>query len=899
MGTTSLALRSHQMLMRAMERDAGERRAFVREACGGDGELLARVLKLLDAADRATSFLGTPALGSNAVVPGVGLPTPDAVGHYLVVGVLGSGGMATVYEALQEDPARRVALKVLHRTVEDNAAYQRFRFEAEALAKLRHPHVAQIYEAGAAPLGDCSPSPFFAMELVEEALPITRYVAERGLAMRERLELFVSVCEAVHHGHQHGVIHRDIKPANVLVGGDGVPKVIDFGIAMAAGGDGRALTTGIDRGQLIGSLNSMSPEQCGEGGDIDTRADVYALGVLLYEMVAGVPPHDLGGLSVPQAIRTIVEVDAPRPSTHEPAARGDLDAIIGKAMRRDRRERYPGAASLAADVRRYLEHKPVEARPASLPLVMRRFARRSPALAGTMAAAVALLVAGVVVSTLLALDANAARREAEARERSLERVVGYQESLLATIDVAKIGDDMRAGLVGAVGAKGGDAAERLESAISGVNFTTLALHAIDHAVLQPSHEAINDRFADDPALRSRLLLRLGVTMYALGLPASTEPVLRESLAIRREVYGDEHEETLRCLNALGLSLNALGRYAEAKGVMLEGYARSVRVLGRDDESTMRLGVSLGLVHRALGELDEAEAVWRAVYEDQKRVQGEEHDETLRTLNNLAVLYGTRGELGKAAEQFAALLELRRRRFGPDSPETISLASNLGIILRNKGDFERSGELLVEAYAIASRNLGDEHPITLRVLHARAESARLAHDVEGAYELIGRVVDARTGAQGEDHPDTLLARRLLCEIVLERGEPRAGLDGIGEVVAGLEASLGAGHPLTHETRLIHAQMLLAAGEAGASLALCEATLAELRAVARPNEGLLGRLLSHRGLALMALDRWDEAGPALAEGLELLVVAQGAEHLYTRRAESALAGYRTRSGLSGTP
>ena len=904
MGTTSLALRSHQMLMRAMERVAGERRAFVREACADDAELLARVLKLLDAADRATSFLDTPALGSGTspAQPRIDLPTPDAVGSYLVTGVLGSGGMATVYEAIQEDPERRVALKVLHRTVEDNAAYQRFRFEAEALARLKHPHIAQIYEAGAAPLGGDSPSPFFAMELVEDALPITRYVHERGLSMRERLKLFVSVCEAVHHGHQHGVIHRDIKPANVLVGADGVPKVIDFGIAMASGGEGQALTTGIDRGQLIGTLNAMSPEQCeaGEdGGDIDTRADVYALGVLLYEMVTARPPHDLSAMSVPQAIRTIVEADAPAPSTHNGAVRGDLDAIIGKAMRRDRRERYPSAAALASDLCRHLEHKPIEARSITLPGVMLRFARRSPALAGTIAAAVLVLVAGVVVSSSLAIEANAARQDAEARERSLERVVQYQESLLATIDITAIGDDMRAGLVEAVGVKGGQAPAQLAEAIGGINFTSLASHAIESAFLRPSHAAINAQFTDDSELRARMLHRLGMTMYKHGLPASTEPVLREALAIRREVLGDDHEDTLRSLNALGLALNVMGRYAEAREVMLEGYQRSVRVLGRDDESTMRLGVSLGLVHRALGELDEAEAVWRATYEDQKRVLGEEHDETLRTLNNLAVLHATRGELAKAAEQFAALLELRRRQFGSDSPETIPLALNLGIILRNKGDFQRSGELLGEALAIASRNLGDENSTTLRVLYSQAESARLAGDVDQAYGLIERVVDARTGTLGKGHPDTLLAQRLQAELVLDRGDAQAGLDGIEQVIAGLATALSAGHPLTHETRLIRAQMLLRAGDAQASLAECEATLAETRAGPRPNQGLLGRLLTGQGRALMALDRMDEAGPPLAEGAELLSAAQGAEHVYTRQAQAALAEYRARTASPGTP
>ena len=886
MGTTSLALRSHQMLMRAMEREPAERRAFVREACVDDPDLLARVLKLLDAADRATSFLDTPALGSgagtNPTQPRVDLPTPDAVGSYLVTGVLGSGGMATVYEAIQEDPERRVALKVLHRTVEDNAAYQRFRFEAEALARLKHPHIAQIYEAGAAPLGGESPSPFFAMELVEEALPITRFVAERGLSMRERLELCIAVCEAVHHGHQHGVIHRDIKPANVLVGGDGQPKVIDFGIAMASGCDGQALTTNIDRGQLIGTLNAMSPEQCGGGenpSDIDTRADVYALGVLLYEMVAGRPPHDLSAMSVPQAIRTIVETDAAQPSTQNPTARGDLDAIIGKAISRDRRQRYPSAAALAADLRRHLDHKPIEARSITLPGVMLRFARRSPALAGAIAAAVLLLVAGVIATSLFAIDANDARKAAEAREESLERVVGYQESLLSTIDVAKIGDDMRSGLIDAVGAKGDGARTQLEQAIGGVNFTSLALSAIDHAVLQPSHDAINAQFADDAELRARMLLRLGVTMYALGLPASTEPVLRESLAIRRELLGDDHDDTLRSLNALGLSLNAIGRYAEAHDMMLEGYERSTRVLGMDDPSTLRLGVSLGIAHRALGELDEAEAVWRTTYDVQKRTLGPEHDETLQTLNNLAVLHAMRGQLATATELFAELLEQRQRRHGEDAPETIALAFNLGLILRNQGRFDEGRELMAQAHAIAKRHLGDPHPTTLRIGLSLAELERMAGDRERSRVLAQQVYDARQGVLGEAHPDTLLARRLLAELVQDMG-------GIHAVVSGLEAAVGPGHTLSLESRLIMAHMLLEGGRAEDALAECDGTIAALKAGPRPNEGLLGRLLCEKGKALLALDRSSEARELLAQAHAMLVDAQGAEHVFTREAATAL-------------
>lgn len=439
MTSLDLARRAHALFMRAMDHDSSSRRAFVRGACADDADLLKHVLDLLDAADRSTGFLETPAVDDPMIH---GRPVPDAVGTYLVVDILGVGGMATVYEAIQDDPKRRVALKVLHRSVADTEAYQRFRFETEALARLRHPGIAQIYEAGAARLGQPSPSPFFAMELVPDAAPITAFVQRRQLSIRGRVELFVLVCDAIHHGHQHGVIHRDIKPGNVLVDGEGNPKVIDFGIARASD----SVTITVDHRQLLGTLNYMSPEQCEASGDVDVRSDVYSLGVLLYELMTNRLPHDVSRKSIPEAMRIITHEEPPRAGGVCTEVSGDLEAIIAKAMQKDRQRRYIGAAALAADLRRWLNQEPIEARAPSLIDQARYMARRHRVLVPAAAVVSLSILAIAIISTVFAVrlgDEVRDRRRAQnqmIRDRDLARWQAYTAQIAGALSAMKTGE---------------------------------------------------------------------------------------------------------------------------------------------------------------------------------------------------------------------------------------------------------------------------------------------------------------------------------------------------------------------------------------------------------------------------------------------------------------------------
>ncbi len=408
-----LARRSHAVFVRAVELDGPQRAAFVEEACAGDPMLRDRVRTLVAALDTSAGFLDAPALGDRRAAP-----APVSVRGYQVVRVIGVGGMATVFEAIQEQPRRRVALKVMNRALVRTSALRRFRYETEVLARLQHPGIAQIFEAGTCDDGHGHPVPFFAMEFVENARTITEYAATRPL--RERLALFADGCDAVQHGHMHGVIHRDLKPGNILVDPAGRARVIDFGVARSADPEHAGITRRADLGQLIGTLNSMSPEQCAGAEAIDVRADVYSLGVILYHLVAGRPPYDFAKTPIPEAVRIITQGSPQRLGATAPEARGDLEAIVTTAMDRDPARRYHSAGALAADVRRFLRHQMIEARPPSMLRQVRLFVRRHRVLVGAAATVVLVFLAA---SVLIGLFAYRATREAERRSVAEQRAV--------------------------------------------------------------------------------------------------------------------------------------------------------------------------------------------------------------------------------------------------------------------------------------------------------------------------------------------------------------------------------------------------------------------------------------------------------------------------------------------
>ena len=391
----------------ALDQETNHRAAFVERACGGD-QSLQRELEVLLAQDSTEDFLERPALevAARDLARAGTASAPAFIGRYRILRLLGEGGMGTVYEAEQEEPRRTVALKIIRPGLATPERLRRFKHESQALGRLQHPGIAQIYEANTADTG-FGPQPYFAMELIRGP-SLEKYGDAQRLDTRQRLTLMVKVCESVHHAHQRGLIHRDLKPGNILVDDTGQPKILDFGVARVAEIDAQA-TLQTEVGELVGTLAYMSPEQVqGDPLEVDIRSDIYSLGVILYELLAGRLPYDVNRRKLYEAIQTIREEDPVSLSSIRGEYRGDIETIVGKALEKDKARRYASAADLAADIQRYLNDEPIAARAPTAGYHLRKFTRRHRALVAGVAAVFVVLIAGVAASTWEAIRANRA-----------------------------------------------------------------------------------------------------------------------------------------------------------------------------------------------------------------------------------------------------------------------------------------------------------------------------------------------------------------------------------------------------------------------------------------------------------------------------------------------------------
>jgi eukaryotic-like serine/threonine-protein kinase len=707
---------------------------------------------------------------------------PERIGPYRLLEVLGEGGMGVVYHAEQVEPvSRRVALKIIKLGMETKEVLARFEAERQALALMDHPAIARVYDAGVTEGG----RPYFVMELVR-GMPITDYSDRERLNTRERMQLFIQVCQAVQHAHQKGVIHRDLKPSNILVtiqDGKPVPKIIDFGIAKAMHRRLTDQTLVTHVGEIIGTPAFMSPEQL-EGAvlDVDTRADIYSLGVTLYLLLTGHLPFDLdevqkAGGSPAAYVR---EHDPPRPSVRVTTAqspktladnrrtdvphlrralRGDLDWIVLKAMARDRSRRYETTNGLALDLERHLRDEPVTARPPSAAYRAGKFAKRHR-VGVAFVAALALTLVGFAAATAIQARRIAHERDrAEAEAKKAAAVAQFLQQTLGAADPWQSGRDssVREALKGA--------ADKVEAS-----------------------------FKDQPLVAAAVRRTLGLTYSGLGRWKESEPLLRSALEIRTAQLGGRHPDVAESLGDLSELLTRLSRFDEA--VKLGQQALEIRRQASGAESLpvalalRQLGTSLF----AKGDYAEAESLLRQALEIERKKGPADDVELATTLKDLATAVGQgRGDPAGAEALLREALAIRMARNGPEHPETTQVLNDLAVVRLQQEDYGEAEKLYEQALAAQKRSIGEVHPEMASTLENLGAVYLRTGRTDESLAALDEVLAIRRKGLGEDSLQVARTLQNIGVVQTKAGRFREAEASFEQALPRMRAVQGPEHP----------------------------------------------------------------------------------------------------------
>jgi serine/threonine protein kinase/lipopolysaccharide biosynthesis regulator YciM len=693
-----------------------------------------------------------PSVGNIAQDERSGVPNPSAplvtfveppgtrIGQYKLLHVLGEGGMGIVYLTEQERPIKRtVALKIIKPGMDSKRIVARFEAERQALALLDHPNIAHVYDAGATENG----RPYFAMEYVE-GLPITEHCDYHKLTIGERLNLFLHVCHAVQHAHQKGIIHRDIKPSNILVSTRNekpVPKIIDFGVAKAISQPLTEKTLFTYQGQLFGTPEYMSPEQADMANEnIDTRSDVYSLGVLLYVLLTGVLPFDSANLrkgGVERIRRIIREMDPKTPSTRlttlgEKAKKvaecrrtavaaltrclhKELEWIPLKAMCKERAERYQSASELADDIENYLKGAALIAGPPSTLYWLTKFVRRNLALVTGIAAVLVVLVGGIIVSTVFAFGQARARAEAEQQETVARAVSDFLTTVLVP---------------------------------SASPFDPVGRQAAQSFV-QIASESLKAKSSDMPLVEAAIRSALGNAYRMLGDLETCEQYLEHALQVQQQLLGQEHPDTLNTMHFLVRLRVNQARCDEAETLAVKTLETRRRVIGAEHPDTLISMFELAWVYRDRGRYDKAEPLFIETLERMRRVLGEEHIETTTTMLSLGQMYIRQARYDEAERFLTEVWKIRLRTRG--EPSALNAMGDLGRLYRYQGRYDEAEAMLLKVLEAEHRVLGEEHWLTIYAMGYLAEVYRDLGRYDEAEPLLLKALDAGRRVFGENHP----------------------------------------------------------------------------------------------------------------------------------------------------
>lgn len=704
------------------------------------------------------------------------------IGPYHLIRKIGEGGMGEVYEAEQSAPVRRrVAVKIVKHGANSQSVLDRFEAERQALALMNHPYVAKVYDGGSSTEG----VPYFVMEFVE-GVGLNEHCDTNRLSIDERLRIFTKVCDGVQHAHQNAIIHRDLKPSNIMVSemdGEMIPKVIDFGIAKALDEKLTDLTL-TQEGALLGTPSHMSPEQA-RGEHVDTRTDVYSLGVILYELLVGVLPFELRGKGLSgleEFLHDLRSLEAVLPSAqlstnqeqglHSAKRRGvdlpslrrqlkgELDWIVSKTLHKDRSERYGSPQELAADLRRYLAKEPVLAGPQGRSYRIRKFILRHRL--GVSLAVVSTLVLIAFAATMTMQRATIARERdrANLEAESSRRVSNFLTNIFKVSNPSE--------------ARGNEVTAR--------------------ELLDRSAAEIN-ALAEQPQLQARLQQTMGTVYQSLGLPEKAESLLLPAMEMHKKMLGPLHQETLATMHNLAIVYREQGRSEDAEALYLSVLAGREKTLGKQHPETLLTLNNLANLYLQKGDYDQARPIYEKLLSLHIDRLGNEDPETIVSMHNLANFHRVQGHYDQAEPLYTKALAYRRKTLGEEHPDTLNSMNSVARLLHAQKRYEKSRQLFVRTLAGRKNVLGDEHPSTLATMDNLANLYVDERRFDEANALFIESLDRRRASLGEQHPDTLNSMNNLANLYLQQEDFVAAEPLLVQTFAIRKRLLGDKHPDT--------------------------------------------------------------------------------------------------------
>jgi serine/threonine protein kinase/Flp pilus assembly protein TadD len=860
--------------------DPVERAALLDSECAAKPEVRARLDELLAAHGRTNPLLDqpqpvtidSPRGAFAASLAPAGRAGTVIAGKYKLLQQIGEGGMGSVWMAEQSEPVkRRVALKLMRvEHAQSKTILSRFEAERQAIALMDYPHIARLLDAGAAPSGQ----PFFVMELVK-GVPLTDFCDTYQLGIPERLKLFTQICAAVQHAHQKGIIHRDLKPSNILVeahDGKPVPKVIDFGLAKATTGmqlTEHTLFTAF--GSVIGTPLYMAPEQANFNAvDVDTRADIYALGVILYELLTGTTPiarEAFKKAALDQMLKLIREQEAPTPSSRlssldsapsvaanrqmEPTklgrlVKGELDWIVLKALSKERERRYETAGSFAREIERFLNHEPVTAGPPTAAYRLRKFVRRNRGRVIAASLVLLALVGGVIGTTAGLFEARrqaeiARGKEQEANDEKQKALRAAEEERQAKQREAERADGQRKAKLEAQAKR--EEAERnlafakkanaiLGSVFAGLDPKKIAesgrpLQDVLRENLSKAVHELEGAAIGEPLEVAEMQDTLGTSLLALGEAPLAVEVHIKALTTRNAKLGPDHPDTLTSMSNLALAYTESGHVAKAVPLYEEALEKMKARLGPDDPETLICMNNLALAYQASGQLPKSVPLLKETLEKLKARLGPDHADTLNSMNNLAVAYYANGQVAEAAALFEETLEKTRANLGPQHPDTLNSTHNLAALYQGNGQIAKAVPLLEETLKQMKATLGPDHPKTLTMMHNLASAHHAAGNFAKAVPLLEETLEKSNAKLGPDHPNTLYTLSNLAMVYLANDQPAKAVPLLEATLAKRKATLGPEHPDTLNSMHNLARGYEASGQLAKAVPLFEETLEKMK------------------------------------------------------------------------